>query len=161
MKQYDLFVAHAHADKKKLVARLVRELKRHMRVWYDEDHIKGGDPQLKILNRAMRQSRRAIVIFSMAFLKTKPGLRHHEYHVLLSIEISRGRQDLIIPILYGVSHAQLAKHYPILADRFQLDFKTLRFKGLVEGILQAVKPISPATPEISFEDEGEPSEKLW
>lgn len=150
-KRYDLFVAHAHADKKRLVNRLVRELKRHMRVWYDDDFIKGGNPQLRVINRAMRQSRRAIVIFSKAFLKTKPGVRHHEYHVLLSIEISQGRQDLIIPLLYGVTHPQVSKLYPILADRFQLDFKTLKFKGLVQGIIQAVKPKRPPRPEGTVE----------
>ena len=151
-KKYNLFVAHAQADKRKLVAHLVRELKKHMRVWYDDDIIKGGDPQLKMLNSGMRQSRRAIVIFSKAFLKNRPGLRHHEYHVLLGIEISQGRQDLIIPVLYGITHAQLAKQYPILADRFQLDFKKLRFKGLVDAIRQAVKPVKPRVPKIVFED---------
>jgi hypothetical protein len=153
--KYDLFVNHAYADKRTLVTRLVRELQRHIKVWYDDDVVKGGDPQLRVINQGMRQSRRAIVVFSKEFLKTKTGVRHHEYQVLLSIEISRRRQNLIIPVLYGVTHEQVASHYPDLAGKYQLDFKKLRFNGLVNEILRAVKPQVQPRPEdtVTFVDD--------
>jgi hypothetical protein len=154
-KKYDLFVNHAFADKKRLVRRLVRELKRRkIKTWYDEDFLMGGDDMLRTLNRAMRQSRRAVVIFSQAFLGKKRGVRDIEYHNLLSLQLARGRQNLIIPILYGVTTRQVSAYDPTLGGRYHLDFKRLKFKGLVNEICRAVKPVRPPRPEttVTFND---------
>jgi hypothetical protein len=148
---YDLFVNHAYADKNPFVLRLVRRLQEEITVWYDDDILKGGDPLLESLNEGMRQSRHAIVVFSKAFLKKKRGLRDHEYHVLLSRQISQHEQNLIIPILYGVTSRQVSAYDATLGDRYQLDYTKLRTRGLIREILRVVKPQKQPVPEESVE----------
>jgi TIR domain-containing protein len=145
---YDLFVNHAFADKRRLVGRLVRALKRRkIKTWYDDDFVTGGSHLLRTLNNAMKQSRHAIVVFSKAFLSNKRGVRDHEYHVLLSLQLGKGRQNLIIPVLYGVTKAQVSKYDATLGGRYHLDLRRLKFKGLVNEICRAVKPQLPPRPE--------------
>lgn len=159
-RSYDLFVSHAFADKKKFVTPLVRELKRRrIKVWYDEDFLLGGQEVLRVLNQAMRQSRRAIVVFSKAFLARKRGVRDHEYHVLLSLQLSRGRQNTIIPILYGVTKRQVSNYDAALGGRYHLDYGVMHLGGLVDAIVRAVKPISPKTPKVRFIDDSEIAER--
>jgi len=148
---YDLFVNHANADKEPFVLKLVRRLQKKITVWYDDDILKGGDLLLEVLNDGMKQSRHAIVVFSKAFIKKRRGLRDHEYHVLLSRQINQHEQNLIIPVLYGVTSRQVSAYDTTLGDRYQLDYGKLGMDGLIREILRVVKPQRQPAPEESVE----------
>lgn len=150
-KKYDLFISHAHADKKVFVTPLVRRLKREILVWYDDEILKGGDSILGVIGDGMRNSRHALVIFSKAFLRNRKGLRDHEYHVLLSRQIALKRQNLIIPVLYDVTSEDVSKYDKTLGDRYQLNYRKLGVKGLVREIVRVVRPQSPPPPEETVE----------
>jgi hypothetical protein len=112
---YDVFVSHASEDKVGFVNGLVAALRAvQLSVWYDEFEIGLGDVLTIRIDEGLASSRFGVVVLSKAFFaKRWPRV---ELDALANREISGGRK-VMLPILYGIEHEEVAAHSPILAAK--------------------------------------------
>ena len=112
-KKWDVFISYASQDKK-IAKSFVKELKKlDVKVWYDDDVLKWGDSLMESINAGLRNSIFGVVILSKTFFKKQWTMT--ELNALFSLENSTGEKK-ILPLLYKISHADIVKQYPILAD---------------------------------------------
>ena len=112
--EYDLFISHASADKDDFVRPLVKALEaRGYRVWFDEDRLVIGDSLRKSIDIGLSRAKRGLVILSPAFL----GRNWPEWELsgLVQRQNSEG-ETLIVPIWHDLSHKEIVKYSPSLAD---------------------------------------------
>ncbi|HEX7298768.1 MAG TPA: toll/interleukin-1 receptor domain-containing protein [Solirubrobacteraceae bacterium] len=112
---WDVFISHASQDKDAIVRPLAAELRgRGLRVWYDEYELKIGDSLRARIEQGLASSRRGIVIISPNFFKKH--WTQEELNGLTALEAASGHHRLL-PVWHNVSHADVARHAPMLADR--------------------------------------------
>jgi photosystem II stability/assembly factor-like uncharacterized protein len=110
--QYDVFICHATEDKQAVVAPLVKALQAaNVSVWYDQESLVGGEMLLEALQRAIDESRLAVVVFSDVFFRKH--WTQEELKMIFESEAKRGR-IVLFPVLHGVS-------YDDIKDRYHLD----------------------------------------
>ena len=112
--KWDCFISYASEDRDTVVEPLVFELKkRNIRVWYDQWVLRIGDSLRRTIDRGLSTSRFGIVVLSPDFFcnewpqKELDGLVQREVH----------GQKVILPIWHNVSHKDVAKYSPSLADK--------------------------------------------
>jgi len=114
--KYDAFISHASEDKD-FVRPLAHALASWgVKVWYDEFTLKPGDSLSQSIDKGLAHSRHGIVVLSRAFV-TKPWPQH-ELRGLVTREIDG--HAAIIPIWYGVTHAEVSNFSPTLADKLAI-----------------------------------------
>jgi len=111
---WDVFISHASEDKDEIANPLAEALsKAGFKVWHDDLTLKLGDSLNRTINRGLADSKYGIVILSPNFFDKEWPQR--ELDGLAAQEIRSGKT--ILPVLHNLSHQQLAKRSPILADK--------------------------------------------
>lgn len=112
MKEYDVFLSHANADKNGYVDELYNILsKLGIRIFYDKESLEWGDDWKKRILDGTQKSEFAIIVISENFF----GREWTEKE--LSEFLNRQNQDgqkIILPLLYNISIDDLKFHYPNL-----------------------------------------------
>ena len=145
----DVFISHASEDKESFVRPLAAELKRlGLTVWYDETTLKIGDTLSSKIDEGLTSARFGIVILSPAFFaKNWPK---KELGGLLAREVQGHK--VILPVRHGLSHEDLVKHSPMLADKLAASSAD-GVEAVARQILDAAQPHAPkpsgATPLLS------------
>jgi hypothetical protein len=131
-----IFICHASDDKDAL-ARPLAEALRHagVRVWFDEFSLQAGDSLRQSIDDGLARCSYGLVILSEAFFRKRWAQR--ELNGLIAREMAEGR-TVVIPIWYEMSHAQIARESPLLADTlaFKYDGDLVR---LVEQIVSRLR----------------------
>ena len=111
---YDVFISHAHADKKLIVGSLVKRLRElNISVWYDTNKIKWGDNIAEQINHGLNTCRFGIVIISPEFLGR--NWTEFELSTLLQKQNEMGKK-VVLPLLYKLSVKKMVKQYPELKN---------------------------------------------
>ncbi len=134
---YDLFICHASEDKDEFVRPLAERLKQERtEVWYDEFSLTPGDSLRRSIDRGLSKSRYGVVVLSANFFaKEWP---QWELDGLVQRQLSAG-QRVIIPVWYGITHDEVLKFSPPIADLVAIQ----AHRGLdhvVDEIMQVVHP---------------------
>jgi hypothetical protein len=111
----DFFVSHAGEDRAECARPLAEELQRRGRsVWFSGYELTVGDSLLQKINRGLANSQYGIVILSPHFFqKPWPTM---ELEGLAARTVIEGRK-IILPVWHNITHAEIARYSPILADR--------------------------------------------
>lgn len=134
---YDLFICHATEDKDEFVRPLAERLKqKRTEVWYDEFSLTPGDSLRRSIDWGLSKSRYGVVVLSANFFaKEWP---QWELDGLVQRQLSAG-QRVIIPVWYGVTHDEILKFSPSIADLVAIQ----AHRGLdhvVDEIMRVVHP---------------------
>lgn len=112
--QWDVFISYASEDREAVADPLARILSAcGLRVWYDQTELKVGASLRRTIDAALAQSRYGVVILSKHFFSKHYPNR--ELDGLAQREIE-GR-DVILPVWYDVTDADVRQFSPPLADR--------------------------------------------
>ena len=115
---YDFFISHAGEDKDTFVRGLAEALQdRGARVWYDEFTLTVGDSLRQEIERGLANSRFGVVILSKHFFNNEWPQK--ELDGLWSLEVGGGAR--ILPVWHEISKDEVARHNPMLADKFALN----------------------------------------
>lgn len=134
-KEWDVFVCHASEDKEAVVEPLVAALTtRGLRIWYDRTALTIGDSLRRKIDEGLAKSRFGIVILSHAFFRKEWPQRELDG---LAQKETRG-QKVILPVWHGVTHADVARYSPPLADRLAGTIER-GIKSLADELFQAIK----------------------
>lgn len=110
-----VFICHAGEDKDDLGRPLAQELERlDFEVWFDEYSTTLGDSIREKVEEGLRTCDFGLVLLSPTFL-SKPWPRY-ELDGLLARELGENRK-IILPVLHGVSEADIRKVYPGLSGK--------------------------------------------
>jgi hypothetical protein len=132
---FDVFISHASEDKDAFVRPLVAELaKRKVRVWYDETEVKLGNSLRRSIDAGLTKSRFGIVILSPHFFAKK--WTQHELDGI--IERDMDSQQFLLPVWYKMTHDELVKISPPLADRLAIDSSKFSIAEIAEKLAKEV-----------------------
>ena len=135
MVEFDVFICHASEDKADFVELLARRLtERNLRVWYDSFRLKLGDSLRVAIDKGLSKSRFGLVVLSPSFYRKDWPKR--ELEGLLALE--RGGRKVILPLWHGVTHEDVVRFSPMLADRVALT-STLPIERLVDKIMDVIR----------------------
>src|ERR1041385_1455439 len=134
---YDLFICHASEDKDSFVRPLAKELRsHHVEVWFDEFSLVVGDSLRESIDKGLAQSRFGVVVLSPSFFQKRWPKR--ELNGLVAREMA-GEEFIILPVWHGVTHEDVVRHSPPLADVAALDSKK-GVRSITRELLRRVRP---------------------
>jgi len=111
----DVFISHASEDKDAVAKPIAEELRRRgYRVWYDEFVLQIGDSLSEQIDLGLSRCRFGLVILSHNFFSKRWPKR--ELEGLTSREVA-GERKIILPVWHEISHAEILKHSPTLANK--------------------------------------------
>ena len=111
---YDVFISHANTDKATYVDDLKKSLdKLNIQVFYDKDTLEWGDNWKDKILEGVKKAEFAIIVISKNFFGRE--WTEKELSDFLSRQNQNG-QKIILPILHGITVAQLQEKYPAVAD---------------------------------------------
>ena len=131
--QWDVFLSHASEDKD--FARIVADGLESwgLRVWFDEHILNPGDSLRRSIDHGLANSQYGVVILSPNFFaKEWPG---KELDGLVARE--DGKSKVIIPIWHNVSHSDVQRFSPPLADKLSV-LSSGDIDSVCEKIVRAV-----------------------
>jgi TIR domain len=153
---WDVFISHASEDKLEVAGPLAERLKTAgLHVWYDRFTLTLGDNLRQKIDEGLARSKFGVVVLSKHFF-AKPWPQR-ELDGLFALEQSAKR---ILPVWHNLSHDEIARHAPMLADRVAV--KTSEgLDRVVEEITRAVKnvPTSPSNASASRPKRAKPEIK--
>ena len=131
---YDVFISHANADKNSYVNELKVSLdKLGISVFYDKDTLEWGDNWKNKILEGVEKAEFAIIVISENFFGRE--WTELELTEFLSRQNKNG-QKIILPILHGISVAQIQEKYPAVAEiqaldssKYSCDEIALKFAG--------------------------------
>jgi hypothetical protein len=112
-RRYDAFICHASEDKDAFVRAIATELRKHIKVWYDEFSLSVGDSLRRSIDKGIAESRYGIVVLSPSFFKKQWPQR--ELDGLSTLEVAG--HSVILPVWFEVDHKNVAQYSPMLADK--------------------------------------------
>lgn len=134
-KTVDFFISHASEDKQEIVKRLADNLIINgATVFYDEYSIKLGDSISESINKGLTVSKHAIVVLSKHFFEK--GWTNAELQAIFSKSIAEKYKILII--YHGITHNDVIKTYPLLADKMALD-SSIGVEKITEELFNAIQ----------------------
>lgn len=134
--EFDVFISHASEDKAQIARPLAEHLKAMgYRVWFDEFELLVGDSLSAKIDKGLASSRFGIVILSKHFFDKRWPAR--ELAGLTAAELSRDVK--VLPVWHGLTHADVAEHSPVLADRVAV-VSTLGLEGISRKLSEAMGP---------------------
>ena len=139
---YDVFISHANADKASYVDDLKNSLdKLNIRIFYDKDTLEWGDNWKNKILEGVEKAEFAIIVISEIFFGRE--WTEKELTDFLNRQ-NRNGQKIILPILHGITVAQLQEKYPAVADiqaldssKYSCDEIALKFAGQLIKRLKA------------------------
>ncbi len=131
---YDVFVSHANKDKIGYVNELKASLdKLGVSVFYDKDTLEWGDNWKDKILEGVEKAEFAIIVISENFFGRE--WTEIELTEFLSRQ-NRNGQKIILPILHGISVAEIQEKYPAVAEiqaldssKYSCDEIALKFAG--------------------------------
>jgi hypothetical protein len=136
-KEWDVFISHASEDKDAFVRTLANALRQlGVKVWYDEFTLEPGKSISRAIDKGLAGSKFGLVILSEAFLAKNWTKR--ELQGLVTGQMAQETE--IIPVWLGVSHQQVWKLSPPLADTFAIDVSGKNAEQVTFTILKKVRP---------------------
>lgn len=131
---YDVFVSHANKDKISYVNELKASLdKLGVSVFYDKDTLEWGDNWKDKILEGVEKAEFAIIVISENFFGRE--WTEIELTEFLSRQ-NRNGQKIILPILHGISVAEIQEKYPAVAEiqaldssKYSCDEIALKFAG--------------------------------
>jgi hypothetical protein len=112
--KYDLFISHAHEDKRLFVDPLARALKdAGYKVWYDAFALQPGRSLRREIDEGLLESAVGVVVLSPMYFHKEWAQR--ELDALTSQEIADSK--LVIPIWLNITRDEVAGFSPLLAAR--------------------------------------------
>jgi hypothetical protein len=118
---WDVFISHAWEDKEEIARPLANALANAgLRVWYDEFTLTLGDRLRRSINRGLIESRFGVVILSPNFFAK--GWINLELDGLTTRELSSGKT--ILPVWHNVTHEDVERFSPTLADKMSVSTAT-------------------------------------
>ncbi|AFY36276.1 SUMF1/EgtB/PvdO family nonheme iron enzyme [Calothrix sp. PCC 7507] len=133
--EHDIFISHASEDKDDFVRPLAQKLKeKGYRVWYDEFSLVIGDSLSISIDKGLSESRFGIIVLSQHFINKSWTQR--ELQGMVQKEINSGK--VILPIWHRITHTEVRKFSPTLADKLASD-STQGFPKVVNDIEAALK----------------------
>jgi hypothetical protein len=136
-KEWDVFISHASEDKDTFVRALAEALRQlGVKVWYDEFTLVPGRSISSSIDKGLAGSKFGLVVISESFIAKKWPKR--ELQGLVTEQMAEETE--IIPIWLGVSHQEVRKLSPPLADTFAIDVSG---KTAVEVTLIVLKKVRP------------------
>jgi hypothetical protein len=141
--QWDLFISHAHEDKKDVAEPLAAMFKeRGLNVWYDKFTLKIGDSLSRSIDQGLARSHFGLVILSPHFFKKHWPQK--ELNGLAALET--GKNKKILPMWHNVDHKEVAEYSPTLADILGIP-TTEGLHHIVEQVMAVVRPADNASPD--------------
>jgi uridine kinase len=117
MMTYDVFISHAGEDKEDVAIPLAEKLKDlGFSVWLDAHILLLGDSLRRKIDEGLSKSKYGIVILSPDFFKKEWPKK--EFDALVSRE--DGKDKVILPIRHKISHDDIKKSSPLLADKLSV-----------------------------------------
>lgn len=111
---YDVFLSHASNDKIPFVDRLKKSFdKLGISIFYDADTLRWGDNWKDKINDGLKNCDFGVIVISKNFFDRE--WTEKELKALLSRQ-NRCGQNIILPILYGVTRTDLCMQYKKLGD---------------------------------------------
>ncbi len=151
-RHWDAFICHASEDKDSVARPLAEALRSHgLKVWYDEFSLQIGDSLRRKIEHGTANSRFGIVMISPSFFAKEWPQR--ELDILVGREV-RSRRKRILPVWHDVDKRTVARHSPILADRFAARTSD-GIDEVAEKILRKIqnrRVLAPGSPSSSRDD---------
>jgi len=147
--QYDIFIYHANEDKDEFVRPLADELRKYVRVWYDEFSLQTGDSIRQSIDRGLIESDYGVVVLSPHFFRKTWTQR--ELDGLFARETND--RKVILPIWHKVSFEDVKNYSPPLSLR-HAEKSADGLDKVVEALLQVIKPAMFSLAKIA-------EEKTW
>jgi hypothetical protein len=133
---HDVFVCHASEDKETVARPLAAALDSlGVTVWLDELKLAIGDSLRRSIDRGIRSSRFAVVVFSASFF-TK-GWTQYELDGIVTRTIA-GEQN-VLPIWHNVAKDDVMAYSPSLADKLARSTATHTIDEIAQEIAAVVK----------------------
>ncbi|MDF2436055.1 MAG: hypothetical protein K0Q95_431 [Bacteroidota bacterium] len=134
-KTIDFFISHASEDKQDIVKQLADNLIINgATVFYDEYSIKLGDSISDSINKGLTVSKHAIVILSKFFFEK--GWTNAELQAIFSKSLAEKYKILII--YHKVTHNDVIKIYPLLADKKAID-SSIGVEKITEALFTTIQ----------------------
>lgn len=154
--EWDLFISHAHEDKKEVadpLAKAFREL--GLKVWYDSFVITLGDSIRRKVDEGLSKSRFGLVILSHHFFKKKWPQK--ELDALASLEYANSKK--ILPVWHNLTHEDVAHYSPTLAGVLGVPTSE-GLDSIIEQVMAVVRPDGAGSPTPTDSSRGLPQEAL-
>lgn len=133
----DAFICHASEDKETIARPIYKALTAAgALVWFDEFELLLGDSLRRKIDSGLLSSRYGVVLLSHNFFSKE--WPQSELDGLIALE-SDGRK-VILPVWAGLTKQQVIGYSPVLAGRYAARWEQDGLKGVVEKILQVIKP---------------------
>ena len=132
---WDVFISHASEDKETVAQPLAAALEAAgVSVWLDSVELKIGDSLRRKIDRGIRSSRFATVVFSDNFFAK--GWTQYELDGIVTMTVA-GQQNLL-PIWHNVTKDQVVAHSPSLADKVARSTATHTIQEIAKEIASVV-----------------------
>ncbi len=142
--RWDVFISHASEDKAAVAIPIAQELQQAgLTVWLDAHELTLGDSLRAKIDEGLTHSRFGAVILSEAFFAKDWPQR--ELNALVALE-SKSRK-VILPVLHGINHQQVARYSAILADRLStstergIQHVAMEIASAIQQSRQATSPV--------------------
>lgn len=132
----DIFISHSSKDKPTLVRKLASALRAlSFDVWLDEDVILCGDNILAQIERGIENSVCVALILTPAFFQSN--------WASLEIGLARAQKEncSIIPVLSGISIAEIAQKYPFLLAQKYIVLDPLNISTATSEIAKTIEAL--------------------
>lgn len=134
--EYDVFISHASEDKDDFVEPLAELLSdMGFKVWYDDFVLNVGDSLSRSIDKGIANSEYGLVVLSPHFFAK--GWTERELAGLVAREVA-GRRKLILPVWRNVTHKDVLKYSPMLADKVALDTRKMSLEEIAEALAKAL-----------------------
>lgn len=130
---YDLFISHASKDKADFVDELAEKARAAgLRVWYDQFRLGWGARVRREIDKGLRSSYFGVVVLSPNFFDRQ----WPEYELDGLIQKDIAEQGRLLPIWHKLTHGDIVKYAPSLADRMALNTATVSIESMVEELVE-------------------------
>lgn len=134
VKQWDFFVSHATPDKESIARPLAEALRaKGASVWFDEFELTVGDSLRGKIDEGLAKSRYGIVVLTQAYLAGRQWTEN-ELNGLFA------GNKRILPIWHNVSHDEVHRYSPMLADRVALATALQSLDAIVGELIALLSP---------------------
>lgn len=134
--EYDVFISHASPDKEGFVEPLAEILSEMgFRVWYADFVLEVGDSLSGSIDEGIARSEYGVVVLSPHFFER--GWTTRELAGLTAREVA-GRRKLILPVWHNVTHEDVLKYSPTLADKMALDTGKMSLEEIAEALAKVL-----------------------
>jgi len=135
-KTWDVFISHASEDKDDVARPLANALETEgVTVWLDEVEMTIGDSLRRKIDRGIRSSRFAAVVFSPEFFAK--GWTQYELDGIVTKTVAGGQN--LLPVWHNVTKAEVMAHSPSLADKVARSTATHTVEEIAREIATVVR----------------------